>query len=164
MLAAVQMYIRVFSTVSASQETDPASLPAPACLPIPRAPDKHSAPRVVGRQRKECALQIPFLRLQACIKEATLQVRPVSLSLFFFFGPAGSLNPRGLTPVSSFSFAQLFRNMSMQINTLTVNLTMKGWWEEGWWWCGGEHTSTSSSSSLSRGFLFARDGLVHSDL
>lgn len=42
--------------------------------------------------------------------------------------------------MSSFSFAQLFRNMSMQINTLTVNLAMKGWWEEGWWWCGGGDT------------------------
>lgn len=39
---------------------------------------------------------------------------------------AGSLNPLGLTQVLSFSFAQHFKNMSMQINTLTVNPTMKG--------------------------------------
>lgn len=39
---------------------------------------------------------------------------------------AGSLNPLGLTQVLSFSFTQHFKNMSMQINTLTVNVTMKG--------------------------------------
>lgn len=60
---------------------------------------------------KNCACRSPF-----CLRGAVVaSPRPL----------AGSLNLRGLTQVLSFSFAQHFKNMSMQINTLTVNL-MKG--------------------------------------
>lgn len=58
---------------------------------------------------------------------------------------AGSLNLLGLTQVLSFSFAQHFKNMSMQINTLTVNPTMK---------------EVYNTSFLSQSFLFALEGVI----
>lgn len=72
---------------------------------------------------KECACRSHFCAtkvVQGAECLITLMASPDSLSF------AGSLNLQGLTEVLSFSFAQHLKNTSMQINTLTVNLTAKG--------------------------------------